>query len=100
VTSVAAFGVFRHERHGVVDDEMRRRKRLIIPHVRRAVLISKVFDLKSTEAAAFADTLDGLAAAMFLIDAQGRIVHSNAKGHALLAEGLLLRAVGGQSHHP
>src|SRR5689334_23129406 len=38
-TSAALLMVFRHERDGQVDDEMRRRMRLIIPHVRRAVLI-------------------------------------------------------------
>jgi len=33
---------------------------------------------------------------MFLVDAAARIVHANASGHALLAEGSLLRAVGGK----
>ena len=37
----AGFVVFRHERHGLVDDEVRRRMRLIVPHFRRAVLIGK-----------------------------------------------------------
>src|ERR1700716_4299934 len=59
-TSVAMFGVFRHERDGVVDDEARRRMRLIVPHSRRAVLIGRMFDLKAAEAATFADSLDGL----------------------------------------
>ena len=36
-TSIAVFGVFRHERQGVVDDESRRRMSLIIPHIRRAI---------------------------------------------------------------
>ena len=45
-TSAAVFCVFRHERDGVVDDEMRRRMRLIIPHIRRAVLIGRVIDLQ------------------------------------------------------
>jgi len=40
-TSAALFGVFRHERDGLVDDDVRRRMRLITPHVRRAVLIGK-----------------------------------------------------------
>src|SRR5262249_45631498 len=35
-TGAALFGVFRHERNGPADDEMRRRMRLIIPHIRRA----------------------------------------------------------------
>jgi DNA-binding CsgD family transcriptional regulator len=93
-TSVAMFGVFRHERDGLVDDEAKRRMRLIAPHVRRAVLIGRVIDLKTAEAATFADALDGLAAGMFLIDANSRIVHANASGHAMLAAGDVLHASG------
>jgi DNA-binding CsgD family transcriptional regulator/PAS domain-containing protein len=95
-TSVALFGVFRHERNGAVDDETRYRMRLIVPHIRRAVLIGRMFDLKAAEAATFGDTLDGLSAGMCLVDADGRIVHVNAAGHAILAVGDILRAVGGR----
>ena len=38
--------------------------------------------------------LDGIAAGMFLIDGNGRIVHANAAGRALLAAGEVLRAAG------
>ncbi len=93
-TSIAIFGVFRHARQGVVDDESRRRMRLIVPHIRRAVLIGRVVDLQTAEAATFADTLDGIAAGMFLVDESGRIVHANAAGRALLAAGEILRAAG------
>jgi hypothetical protein len=99
-TSVAMFGVFRHERDGLVDDEARRRMRLIAPHVRRAVLIGRVIDLKTAEAATFADTLDGLAAGMFLVDAESRIVHANRSGHAMLAAGDILHAAGGRLTAP
>ena len=58
------FGVFRSERDGVADDATRRRMRLIVPHIRRAVLIGRMFDLKAAEAATFADTLDGLSVGM------------------------------------
>lgn len=95
LTSVALFGVFRHARDGVVDDEARRRVRLIAPHIRRAVLIGRLIDLKAAEAATFADTLDGLSAGMFLVDASGHIVHANTAGHAILGAGDLLRAGGG-----
>ena len=94
--SVVLFTVFRHQRDGVVDDETRYRMRLIVPHMRRAVLISKIIDLKTAEAASFADTLDGISAGMFLVDARGRIVHANATGHVLLAEGSLLHSAGGK----
>src|SRR5947199_1535065 len=94
VTSVAAFIVFRHLRDGMVDDETRRRTRLLVPHIRRAALIGRVIDLKTAEAATFADTLDGLAAGMFLVDADARIVHANASAHAMLVTGDVLRAAG------
>jgi DNA-binding CsgD family transcriptional regulator/PAS domain-containing protein len=94
--SVVLFTVFRHECDGVVDDETRLRARLILPHMRRAVLISKMIDLKTREAASLGDALDGISAGMFLVDARGRIVHVNARGHAMLAKGSLLRAVGGK----
>lgn len=94
-TSAAMYGVFRHERHGLADEEARRRMRLLVPHIRRAVLIAKVIDLKQAEAAMLAQTLDGLRAAMFLVDASGRVVHANAAGHMILADGDILRATGG-----
>ena len=95
-TSAALLMVFRHERDGRVDDEMRRRMRLIIPHVRRAVLIGLVIHLQTAAAATFADTLDGISAGMLLVDARGRIIHANTSGHALLGEGSVLRSAGGK----
>jgi hypothetical protein len=71
-TSVVLFTIFRHQRDGVVDDETRHRMRLIVPHMRRATLISRIIDLKTAEAASFADTLDAIRAGMFLVDARGR----------------------------
>jgi DNA-binding CsgD family transcriptional regulator len=70
--------------------------RLVVPHVRRAVLIGRLIDMRSTEAAAFADTFDGIAAGMFLVDATGRIVHANAAGHVMIGTGDFLRAPGGR----
>jgi DNA-binding CsgD family transcriptional regulator len=95
-TSAAVLCVFRHERDGRVDDAMRRRMRLIIPHIRRAVLIGRVIRLQTAEVATFADTLDGISAGMLLVDARGRIIHANASGHALLAERSLLHSAGGK----
>jgi DNA-binding CsgD family transcriptional regulator len=93
-TAVAMFTVFRHERDGLVDDEMRRRMHLLIPHVRRAVLIGRLFDLKQSETNAFVDTLDGLNAAVFLVNESGHLVHANAAGHALLSAGDVLSLAG------
>ena len=83
----AAVSVIRHERNGVVNDEARRRMKLVVPHVRRAVLIGRVIDLNKVEAAALADTLDGLATAMFLVNSTRQIIHTNAAGYAMQAAG-------------
>jgi DNA-binding CsgD family transcriptional regulator/PAS domain-containing protein len=95
-TSVALFCVFRHELHGIIDDEARRRMRLIVPHIRRAVLIGRVVELKTAEAASLAAALDGLSAGMFLVDETGRILHANAAGLLILRSSSYLRAAGGR----
>jgi DNA-binding CsgD family transcriptional regulator len=94
--SSAIFGVFRHERNGLVDDRARRQMRLIAPHIRRAVLIGRMFEFKAGEVATFVDALDGLSTGMYLVDAEGRLIHANAAGRALLAAGDILRSAGGR----
>jgi DNA-binding CsgD family transcriptional regulator/PAS domain-containing protein len=91
-TTAACFVVFRHERDGRVDDEARARMRLVVPHFRRAALVGKTLDLSEERSANFADALDGIRAAMFLVQASGRIVHANAAGNAMLDNGHVLRA--------
>jgi DNA-binding CsgD family transcriptional regulator len=88
--------VMRHERHGPADAGARRRMLLLAPHFRRAVNIGKIIDLKRVEAAALADTLDGLAAGMFLVDSGGSIVHANAAGNAALAEETVAQRAAGK----
>lgn len=95
-TSIAFFGVFRDQRQGLADEEMRLRMHRIAPHVRRAMLIGRAIERKTAEAAALADTLDNISAGMFLVDADGRIVHANAGGQALLDERSVLRTGGGK----
>jgi DNA-binding CsgD family transcriptional regulator/PAS domain-containing protein len=93
-TSVATLAIFRDERYGIADANMRRRMHLIVPHVRRAVFVAKTLDLKGAQAASFADTLDGIAAATFLVDAAGRIVYVNAAARALVKQSIAFRLDG------
>jgi DNA-binding CsgD family transcriptional regulator len=90
------FMTMRRLSKGFCDDEMRRRFGLILPHVRRALLIGKVIDLHKIEAAALADSLDTLASGMFIVSGTGRIVHANASGYAMVAEAKVLRAPHGR----
>ena len=82
-----AVGIIRHECNGLADSDTRRRMRLLAPHFRRAVAIGNMIDLRKVEAATFADMLNGLAAALFLVGADGRIRHANASGEAMLRAG-------------
>jgi DNA-binding CsgD family transcriptional regulator len=92
----AVFAMMFHARDGFANEEKRRRFALVVPHVRRALVIGKVIDLHKVEAAALADTLDALASAMYIVDGTGRIVHANASGYSMVAEAKVLRAPGGR----
>jgi DNA-binding CsgD family transcriptional regulator len=80
----------------MVDAEMRRRIALVVPHAHRALMINKAIEVKQSETANFVDTMDGLSAGMFLVDVQGRIVHTNTAGQAMLSADDFLRSVCGQ----
>jgi DNA-binding CsgD family transcriptional regulator/PAS domain-containing protein len=92
----AAFALFRHEREGIADEPARERLRLLVPHLRRAVLIGRIVEFKTAEAATFADALDGLSAGTLFVDANGRITHANAAARAMLAAGDVLRGAHGR----
>jgi DNA-binding CsgD family transcriptional regulator len=94
VTGAALFGVFRHERDGIANDETRRRMRLIVPHIRRAMVMGRLVELKTAEAATFTATLDRLSAGMCLIGADGSIVHANVAFQTILATGDYLSVIG------
>jgi DNA-binding CsgD family transcriptional regulator/PAS domain-containing protein len=93
--SCKSLSVVRSAANGTIDDDMGRRMALVAPHARRAVLIGKAIDRKAGEAATFADILDTLSAGLFLIDANGRIVHANAAGLEILGAGDFLREIDG-----
>jgi DNA-binding CsgD family transcriptional regulator len=92
----AAFALFRHEREGLADERARERMRLLVPHLRRAVLIGKLIEFETAQAATFADALDGLSASVVFVDSSGRVTHANAAGRAMIADGDVLRAALGR----
>ena len=92
-TSFAQFGVFRNERQGLADDRMRQRMHLLVPHVRRAVLIGNVIDLQKEKAGSLSDALDRLDAGVFLLDKRCHIAFSNMAAQALLDDATILRTV-------
>jgi DNA-binding CsgD family transcriptional regulator/PAS domain-containing protein len=92
-STLALFAVSRRKRDGVADKQACQRMQLLAPHLRRAVLVAKVIGTTQAQAAALAETCDGLRAGMFLVDRSGRIVHANVAGHSMLAEGDILSVI-------
>ena len=84
-TSFSMVGVFRSREQGLVDEPMRRRMRLVVPHVRRAVMIGGLLERRSIANDALTKALDAVRSATFLVDAAGAIVHANTAGLRMLA---------------
>jgi DNA-binding CsgD family transcriptional regulator/PAS domain-containing protein len=95
-TTYAALVAYRYEGNALPDEEIGRRALLIGQHLRRAAVVGHALEHKTAEAATLADTLDGLRAAVLLVDADGRVVHANAAGEIMLRSGLALRSVSGR----
>jgi len=92
----ATFGVFVAASEGEENERVFERMRLITPHLRRAALITSSMELRKAEVTALTDTLDGIAAAVILLDQDRRVVHANASGQSLLARRSPLHAVEGK----
>jgi hypothetical protein len=93
-TSFAALAVTRDTQSGVVDNGARQRMNLVTPHVRRAVMIGNVIDLRKAEATMLAEMVADLASAVFFVAADAKIVFANKTGEDLLSKGTVLRRAG------
>jgi len=69
---------------------------LIFPHVHRALHICKAIVRKRATVAALEDTLDGLDAGIFLVNALGQMVDANSSGNAMLKGGRFVGSARGK----
>lgn len=90
-TSVVSVMVARHERHGMVDDESKRRMALLAPHFTRAVTIGKLVERKTVVADELTQVLDALGTAIYLVDEHRRVIHANASAQRLMHRADLVR---------
>ena len=110
IKDILGMAVLRSERRGVWLGAVRRGTRrpgfgleqvglfrLLAPHVVRAMRVSDILDLRSVETGRMAEALDGLSAAVWLLDAEGRVAHRNAAAERHAAQpGGALRVAGGR----
>lgn len=79
------------ENDGPLDEGVRQRAALLIPHFQRAVAIGRLFDQNNHTERVLTETLDLVDAGVFLVNAAGRIAFANAPAEAMLEDGKLLR---------
>lgn len=87
--------VARHERHGPITDREIEIGGLLLPHLRRAVAISNVLDVRAIERARMAEALDGLRCGVILTNSVGNILHANRSAEEMLRTGAVVQARGG-----
>src|SRR5690606_181567 len=68
-TRHAGLGFGRHERQGNFTDGENELGALLLPHLRRAVVISNVLDVRTIERSRMVEALDALRCAVVLVDA-------------------------------
>lgn len=93
---VARFALSRPAQDDSWIEVAQRRLKLIFPHLRRAVQICKTIATNRAAVAALEDTLDGLDAGIFLVNALGQMVDVNSSGNAMLRQGGLAGSARGK----
>ena len=84
-TTVTVMSFIRSTEQGFADDAVRQKLELLVPHVRRAVTIGRLFENHKLQVSTLADTLDKLDGAVILLDRQATILHSNRSARRLLS---------------
>lgn len=92
------FAMGRYERDGRIAGRELRLMDLLAPHMRRAVKISDIIDMKTIEAATFGATLDGIATPVFIVAEDRTVLHANPAADLLLAQSSVLGVTDGRLH--
>lgn len=99
---VADIGLYRHGSEGMISDGDLKILHLLAPHVRRAITVSDLIDMKNLENAALVSALDGIAAGAVIVGDAGRVLHANEAARTMFeARAPILKRNGRIStHHP
>jgi DNA-binding CsgD family transcriptional regulator/PAS domain-containing protein len=93
---VGIFAANRHETVGPASDREIAILRLLAPHIRRAVTIGDLMDLKKVEAQVLGSTLDHFAAGVIVVAEGNRILHANHAAQRMFAAGSPVRSLNGR----
>ncbi|MDZ5453449.1 helix-turn-helix transcriptional regulator [Labrys sp. ZIDIC5] len=94
-TRQAHLGLNRHRDAGIYTDREVTIGRILVPHIRRAVTISDLLDMKTVEQQALGATLDSVTAGIVIVASEGRIMHANETAQRMLDAGSPILSSGG-----
>jgi DNA-binding CsgD family transcriptional regulator/PAS domain-containing protein len=92
---LAVFGANRHDGSSKLSDDERTIMRLLVPHIRRAVAISDLLDVKRIEVATLAATLDSFNAGILVVGDGSHILHANRAARDMMSKRQPIAAVNG-----
>lgn len=95
-TSMGMFAVTRFESEGPAGEQQLRRMALVTPHLRRAVMIQRMFSAIQGGAKAFLSAIDALPSAVFLLAQDLAVLFANVAGRELAEGGGVLSISGGK----
>jgi len=84
---LSTFGVGRNERQGLITEREIEFGKLLLPHLRRAVTISKVLDVRTIEGTRMAEALDALRCAVLFTNEHSTILQANRAAEHMLHKG-------------
>jgi DNA-binding CsgD family transcriptional regulator/PAS domain-containing protein len=93
---LAEVGLGRHESVGLITNREIGLMRLLAPHLRRAVTISDLLDMKSIEAESLGGVLDEMAVGVLLVAEDGTILHANRAAAGMLDRRNPIATIGGK----
>jgi DNA-binding CsgD family transcriptional regulator/PAS domain-containing protein len=90
------FSANRHKSVGVAGDREIEIMRLLGPHLRRAITISDLLDMRALQAQALGSTLDSLSIGVVIVAAEARILQANVAASLMFGEASPIRSSGGK----
>jgi DNA-binding CsgD family transcriptional regulator/PAS domain-containing protein len=93
---LAGFGLGMSDKRGVASDGDLECCGLLLPHIRRAVVISDVLEIATIERSRMAEALNALRCAVVLADARGTILYANGAAEGMLRDGGAVRSIAGR----
>ena len=91
----SVFGVAKMVQQGIITDRDIALGGLLLPHLRRAVTISKVLDAHAIEQSRMAEALDVLKCGVVLTDGGGAILHANRAAERMFRHGWFIQSTRG-----